>query len=134
MSLKKYMNLNKEKVNKRNRRRARIRAVIGGTADCPRLSVWRSHAHLYAQLIDDGRGITLVSVHSREAAASEQKGKVKGKELSRKVGIGYEVGEKLAAKAKAKKITRAVFDRGGYKYHGRVKAIADGARAGGLEF
>lgn len=118
------------KNKKRQRRRERIRSKIKGTAECPRLSVWRSHLHLYAQLIDDDKGATLISVHSREVKSEEKKGKA----AKKPVEISFVLGEKLAAKAKDKKIKRVVFDRGGYKYHGRVKAVAEGARTGGLEF
>ena len=107
---------------KRTRRHARIRARISGTSTMPRLSVFKSNMHISAQLIDDATGVTLASAHSRE---------VKGKNMMEK---SAQVGESVAQKAVAKKITKAVFDRGGFIYTGNVKALADGARKGGLKF
>ncbi|MBI5794119.1 50S ribosomal protein L18 [Candidatus Uhrbacteria bacterium] len=101
----------------------RTRSRIRGTADCPRLTVKRSLKHIYAQLIDDDRGVTL-------AAASDATAKASGKP----VDVAHAVGTSLAEQAKGKGITHAVFDRGGYRYHGRVAALADGAREGGLNF
>ncbi|GAC1323420.1 MAG: 50S ribosomal protein L18 [Chloroflexota bacterium] len=95
-----------------------------GTAERPRLNIFRSSQHIYVQLIDDAIGTTLVAASSLEAPARTG---AKG-ERARKVG------EIAAERARAKGITRVVFDRGGYLYHGRVKSVADGARAGGLEF
>ncbi len=112
------------KLAKRNKVRGRIRKKISGTADRPRLSVFRSNKQIYAQLIDDVSGHTLVSASSREKG-------VDGK--GAKSEIAKSVGAELAKKAKAAKIDKAVFDRGGYRYHGRVKALADGAREGGLQ-
>ena len=109
---------------KRQIRHARVRAKISGTADRPRLSVFRSNAHITAQLIDDVKGTTLVACSS-VALKLENGGNI---EAATKVGA--ELG-KLAKKAK---ITSVVFDRGGYLYHGRVKALADAARKAGLEF
>lgn len=109
-------------------RHARVRAVVIGTERRPRLSVFRSRTGMTAQLIDDSTGRTLCYVDSREV------GKEKVGDRTTKVSAGYLVGQKLAEKAKAKNITQAVFDRGGYRYHGRVAALAEGARAGGLEF
>jgi large subunit ribosomal protein L18 len=106
----------------RARRHNRIRAKISGTAERPRLVVFRSLNHHYAQLVDDAKGVTL-------ASASDLKMKDgKKSERARKIGLD------LAAKAKEKKITSCIFDRNGYKYHGRIKAIAEGAREGGLQF
>ncbi|MBI4437883.1 50S ribosomal protein L18 [Candidatus Uhrbacteria bacterium] len=99
----------------------RTRSRIRGTAACPRLSVKRSLKHIYAQLIDDARGVTLVSASD---TAVEAKG--------RPVEVAHAVGKRLAEKAVAAGMTQAVFDRGSYRYHGRVAAIADGAREGGL--
>lgn len=104
-------------------RHNRIRSKIQGTAEKPRLVVYRSLLHIYAQLINDEKGVTLV-----ESSDLKMKGKEKPVEKAKKVG------EELAKKATEKKITRAVFDRNGYKYHGRVKALAEGARNGGLNF
>ena len=113
-----------DKQTKQLRRHLRVRAKISGTAERPRLSVFRSNRGLFLQLIDDAAGRTLASALSRELAAK----KLVGLELAQ------ELGKLLAEKAKAKKISQVVFDRGAYKYHGKVKAVADGARAGGLEF
>ena len=112
----------KTKTEQRSRRRKRIRAKISGTADMPRLSVFRSNMNISAQLIDDERGVTLVSSHSKL---------VKGKTQSEKAKA---VGVDIAEKAKAAKITKVVFDRGGYAYTGKVKSVAEGARSAGLVF
>jgi large subunit ribosomal protein L18 len=108
---------------KRSKRRKRIRAKIRGTKDRPRLCVFRSNKHIYAQIIDDEKGITLM--------AASDKG-MTDKEIG--VKRARLVGEMLAKKALKKKIKKVVFDRSGYRYHGRVKALAEGARKGGLEF
>jgi len=105
-------------------RKSRVRSVVSGTAQRPRLSVFRSASHIYAQLIDDSKGTTLAAADSREL-----KGKAAGKTNS-----SGEVGKLIAGKAKEKGISNVVFDRGGYRYMGRVKALADGAREGGLQF
>ena len=110
------------KLEKRTRRHVRIRAKIFGTPEKPRLSVFKSNKHISVQLIDDENAKTLVSVHSRE---------VKGKTMTEKAVL---VGESIAEKAKARKIREVVFDRGGFIYTGNVKAVADGARKGGLKF
>jgi large subunit ribosomal protein L18 len=107
----------------KNRRRARIRRKIFGTAERPRLSVYRSNVHIYAQLIDDLEGHTLVAADSREVEGAGDR-----TDAARKVG------ELIAGKAGEAGIEAAVFDRGGNKYHGRVAALAEGARAGGLKF
>lgn len=111
------------KESRRNKIRARIRGRVTGTAQKPRLSVFRSNKYIYAQLIDDVNGVTLVAASSR--ALTEKAPKVDSSSL---------VGKALAEKAMAAGITEVVFDRGGYLYHGRVKALADGAREGGLKF
>ncbi len=111
----------KMKRNKAARRAHRTRDRIRGTQACPRLNVKRSLRHIYAQLIDDVASRTLVS-------ASDAHVEKKGKPLE----IAHEVGRELASRAKAAGIARAVFDRGGYRYHGRVEALAQGAREGGL--
>lgn len=108
---------------RRTRRQARIRATLSGTAERPRLSVFKSNTTVYAQLIDDTKGATLASSSSAEI-------KSKGKGLER----AMQVGKKIAEKATEKKIKKIVFDRGGYIYTGKIKAVADGAREGGLEF
>lgn len=111
----------------RGRRILRTRAKIDGTADRPRLSVRRSLAHIYAQAIDDRAGTTLAAASDLDLAAKATKGKTKTE-------IAFLVGKALAARAKTKGIERVVFDRRDKKYHGRVKAVADGARDGGLQF
>lgn len=119
----------KTKKEKRERRHLRVRASVAGTALRPRLSVFRSNKHIVAQLINDEIGQTLVSASSAESKGVKNK---KGDFV--KIKQSEEVGQLLAEKAKAKKISQAVFDRGGYRYTGRVKAVAEGARTGGLEF
>jgi len=115
----------KEKKEKRYRRHKRIRSRIFGTTERPRLCVFRSNKHIYAQLIDDKKGHTLISASDLEL---KNVGKLKKKEKA------FEVGKLVAEKAKKKNIKKIVFDRGGYKYHGKVKALAEGAREGGLMF
>lgn len=114
------------KVKRRNKIRSRIRGRVEGTTARPRLSVFRSNKAIYAQIIDDSRGMTLC------AASSAEKGFAETKE--NKVAVASLVGKKLAEKAVAAGITAVVFDRGGYLYHGRVKSLAEGAREGGLQF
>ncbi len=106
-------------------RHKRVRGKISGTAECPRLNVFRSHSHIYAQLIDDVAGVTLVSASTVEKDFKEYGGNKTA---------AHEVGKLLAERAAAKEITEVVFDRGGYIYHGRVQALAEGAREGGLKF
>ncbi len=105
-------------------RRNRIRAKIKGTKERPRLNVFRSLNHIYLQLIDDEKGITIIAANDNELKVKKGKKSDKAKE----------VGKLLAQKALEKKIKKVVFDRAGYKYLGRVKAVAEGAREGGLEF
>jgi large subunit ribosomal protein L18 len=116
------------KLAARLKRRQRIRRKISGNEARPRLSVFRSARHIYVQIIDDGKGQTLV-------AASTLSGEIKGK-LSglKKADAAKEVGKLLAAKAREKGISRVVFDRNGFIYHGRVKAVADSCRENGLKF
>lgn len=109
------------KREKRQKRHRRIRAKVKGTAKCPRLAVFKSNQYIYAQLIDDEKRKTLVSLNDT---------KLKGKKLER----AEKVGEGIAEKAVEKKITKVVFDRSGYKYHGRIKAVAESARKKGLKF
>ena len=110
----------------RYRRHLRVRQRVTGTAERPRLVVFRSLKHIYAQLVDDDRGVVLIGVSDQsEGAAVEGGGKV---------ARGKAAGKLLAEKAKGAGIKSVVFDRAGYRYHGRVKAVADGAREGGLEF
>ncbi len=108
---------------KLNRRHRAIRTRVSGTAERPRLQVFRSLNYVYAQLINDDKGETIL-------AESDRDDKSKKKKAER----AFEVGRRIAEKAKEKKIKKVVFDRKGYLYHGRVKAVADGARKGGLEF
>ncbi len=110
------------------RRHARVRASVKGTATRPRLCVFRSLNHIYAQVIDDTAGHTLVAASTLD---QEVKGELDGKNKSGKSGL---VGMMLAKRALAKGITQVAFDRGGFKYHGRVKALADAARKEGLKF
>jgi len=117
------------KQDKRNRRRNRVRSVIIGTTARPRLNIFRSLKGMYAQIIDDEKNITLVSAHSKMDAKTGEAGERAGK-----VALSYKIGLRIAEKAKEKGIEAVVFDRAGYKFHGRVKAVADGARDGGLQF
>jgi len=112
----------------RIRRHARVRKHVSGTSERPRLDVFRSLRHIAAQIIDDTQGRTLVAASTTEA---EIRGRVAGMKKSEQARI---VGEILAQRAVARGIKQVVFDRGGYMYHGRVKSLADGARAAGLEF
>jgi len=112
----------------RARRHRRVRVHVTGTAERPRLNVFRSLVNIYAQVIDDERGTTLVSASTLDAGLREQ---VAGKKPVEQAKL---VGTAVAARARERGITQVVFDRGGYKYHGRVQALADGAREGGLEF
>ena len=109
----------------RIRRHVRVRKNISGTTERPRLNVFRSAKHIYAQIIDDTKGVTLVSASSLDKGFSANGGNVAG---------AKEVGKAVAEKAVAAGIKTVVFDRGGYVYHGRVAALAEGAREGGLEF
>ena len=111
------------KLEKRNRIKRRVRGKISGSAELPRLSVYKSNKEIYAQLIDDKDGKTLAAASSRALNAK-----------GTKVEISTEVGKAIAEKAKAVGIENIVFDRNGFVYHGRVKALADGAREGGLKF
>jgi large subunit ribosomal protein L18 len=115
-----------EKRKKRKIRHIRVRAKIKGTAEKPRFSVFRSNKHVFLQLINDAEGETLVSVSDTKADK-----KILSLPKTERARLA---GKKLAEKAKDKKIKKAVFDRGGYIYHGRIKAAAEGAREGGLKF
>ena len=110
------------------KKRRRIRKKISGSSDCPRLSVYRSEKHIYGQLIDDEAGKTVLSCSS---VAKDLKAGLSGKNA---VEVAEAVGQALAEKAQAAGISRVVFDRGGRRYAGRVKALADGARSKGLQF
>lgn len=113
------------KVEKRQKIKRRVRRNIFGTETKPRLSVYRSNKEIYAQIIDDNNGVTLASASSREKGVSVE---------GTKSEVSASVGKALAAKAVAKGIETVVFDRNGFVYHGRIKALADGAREGGLKF
>ena len=115
----------KDKNAQRIKRHARVRAKISGTTERPRLAVYRSNANIYAQIIDDVNGVTLVSANTLEKGFEGATGNA---EAAKKVGLI------LAERALAKGIDVVVFDRGGYLYHGRVAALAEGAREGGLKF
>ena len=117
------MDNHKVKKQKQIRRHAKVRSQINGTAERPRFSVFRSNKGMFLQLIDDLSGKTLVSVSNKDA-----------KKTGTKTELSFALGKLIAEKAKAEKITTVVFDRSSYKYHGRVKAVADGAREGGLVF
>ena len=120
------MDLQKTKKRRQLRRRRHVRSKIVGTAERPRLTVFRSSKHIYAQLIDDIKGVTLCAASSRgKDSGVKYGGNLKGSEV---------VGQKLAEAALAKGIKLAAFDRGHYRYHGRIKALADAARKGGLQF
>lgn len=122
------MNSQKLKKNRQLRRRNHVRRLVRGTADRPRLTVFRSSKHIYAQLINDDDGLTLASASSQAATIKTEVpygGNTKAAEI---------VGKALAKAALEKGISKVAFDRGHYRYHGRIKALADGARAGGLQF
>jgi large subunit ribosomal protein L18 len=118
-----------ERLERRLRIRDKVRRKVHGTPECPRLSVYRSLNHIYAQIIDDTTGKTLVATSTLSKVVREQLQGVKGK-----ISRGKLVGLTAAKKALEKNIKEVVFDRGGFLYHGRVKAVADGAREGGLKF
>jgi len=125
-----------EKKEIRSRIHDRIRRKLRGTAERPRLAVFRSVAHIYAQVIDDAEGRTLVAASSVDKGAKPAKA-AKGRKTSTSggnVAAAKAIGKLVAERAKEKGITQVVFDRGGYQYHGRIKALADAARAAGLEF
>jgi large subunit ribosomal protein L18 len=119
------------KTEKRFRRHNRIRQRVMGAVGCPRLAVFRSAKHISAQFIDDDAGKTLLAVYDTQIKSAQIKSK---KETGHKVAVASAVGTMLAEQAKAKGITKVVFDRAGYRYHGRIKALAEAARAGGLIF
>ena len=122
------MDHQKAKHKRQLRRRHHVRRKIVGTAERPRLSVFRSSKHIYAQLIDDLQGVTIA------AASSRAVGMLSGMPNGGNIKAASLVGQKLAETAKGKGISKAAFDRGHYRYHGRVKALADAAREGGLQF
>ena len=115
------------KTFRRNRIRQRIKKVVSGTSDYPRLSVFRSNKEIYCQLIDDVNGKTIVQTSSRDKSIADLK-------LKSNIEISFNVGKSVAELALKKGIDKIKFDRGGYLYHGRGKSLADGAREGGLKF
>ncbi|MDA7694400.1 50S ribosomal protein L18 [Flavobacteriaceae bacterium] len=115
------------KLERRNRIRNRIRKIVSGTSSTPRLSVYRSNKEIYAQLIDDQTGKTIAAASSRDKDIAEEK-------TSNKIEVASTVGKRIGALATKAGISEIKFDRSGYLYHGRVKALADGAREGGLKF
>ncbi len=114
-----------DRKSERARRHARVRTKISGTTECPRLAVSKSNKNIIAQIIDDTKGETLCYVSTMDSSIKTKKSNIKAAE---------EVGKEIAKKAKAKKINQVVFDRGGYIYHGAVKALAEAAREAGLDF
>ena len=121
------MSEQKRRIHRRSRHR-RLRKRVVGTPERPRLNVFRSLRHIYAQIIDDERGHTLVAASTVETGVQDR---IAGMEKTAQAGV---VGQVLAQRARAAGVARVVFDRGGYKYHGRVKALAEAARKGGLAF
>ncbi len=113
---------------RRERRQGRVRAKISGTAERPRLNVFRSSRHIFAQLIDDTKGYTVAA-----ASTLDEEVRANAKQWDKKAEA-KQVGKLLAQRALAKGLKQVVFDRGGYQYHGRVKSLAEGSREGGLEF
>ena len=109
-------------------RHLRVRKRVSGSPQCPRLCVFRSLRHIYAQVIDDAKGSTLVSASSLETSGND------GSPSNPKLAVAAAVGKLVAERALANGITKVVFDRGGYKFHGRVKALAEASREGGLQF
>lgn len=139
----KIRNKTNHKLQRKADRHRRVRAKVSGTAAAPRLCVFRSNRHILAQLIDDDKRVTLavcsdLEKGGRKAAVKKtvtvEKTKAGAVELTGKQASAFEVGEAIAKKAQELKTKKVVFDRGGYRYHGRVKSLADGARKGGLEF
>ncbi len=114
-----------DRAEARARRQRRVRNKISGTPDCPRLNVFRSSKHIYAQIIDDVNGVTIASASTLDKSFEENGG---NKDAARKIG------KAVAENAMAKGVTKVVFDRAGYLYHGRVQELAEGAREGGLKF
>lgn len=125
----------KKKVIARQRRQRRVRAKVAGTAERPRLSVYRSAGHIYAQLIDDSAGKTLAAANDLKMdKKAKDKAAKEAKDRSAKSAVAFVIGQEIAAKAKKAGLSKVVFDRNGFAYAGRVAAVAEGAREGGLEF
>jgi len=121
--------ITKKKIEHRKRLKKHIRLELSGTTERPRLTVYRSLKHVYAQIVDDSAGKTLLSVSDLSKDLRDQFKEIKGQ-----IAVGKMVGQLAAKKALAMKITQVVFDRNGFRYHGVVKAMAEGAREGGLKF
>lgn len=115
------------KIEKRNRRKARVRSRVVGTTERPRLSIFRSLKSMYVQIIDDSKAVTIVGLRSNVSKSADE-----GK--TQKVSDAFKLGKQIAEKSIALGVKKVVFDRAGYAYHGRVKAVAEGAREAGLEF
>ena len=122
------MNRSQARTEARDKVRRRVRQRVRGAQERPRLAVYKSGRHIYAQVIDDGSGSTLAHASSLDAGLRKESAKGASRDAAGKVGV------LVAERAKKAGVTRVVFDRGGYRYHGRVKALADAARQGGLEF
>ncbi|MDY6823571.1 MAG: 50S ribosomal protein L18 [Thermodesulfobacteriota bacterium] len=124
------MSSSKSKYQLRQKRRTRIRKKIHGTSDCPRLSIFKSSKHIYAQIIDDSQGVTFATASTTEKSVRDDES-LAGK---KKAELAAEVGALVGNRAIEKGIKQVVFDRGGFLYHGRVKAVSEGARKAGLKF
>jgi len=122
------MNRSQARTEARSRIRIRVRQKVRGASERPRLAVYKSGRHIYAQVVDDGKGATLAHASSLDPGLRKETAKGGSREAAGKVGA------LVAERAKKAGVTKVVFDRGGYRYHGRVKALADAARSGGLEF
>ena len=122
-----------KKTYTRVRRHMRVRNKVQGSGERPRACVFRSNTHIYAQIIDDDTGNTIASASSLKIDPKSVKSSDKKKKTSKKIALAHEVGKQLAAAAKEKGVSKVSFDRGGYIYHGRVAAVAEGLRSGGLE-
>ena len=124
--------MRRDKTTARLRRKKSIRKAMSGTPECPRLSVFRSNLHIYAQVIDDISGKTIISASSNSNEVEEA---LKTAEASKgKIGVAFVLGQILGKRAEEANIEKVVFDRNGYLYHGRVKALADGVRKAGIKF
>lgn len=123
--------LSKIKLQKKQQRHRRVRAKVKGTAERPRLSIFKSNKYIYAQIINDELGVTLIQAQDLNEKTIKS---IESDESKGKISEAYKVGQLIAKRALEKGIEKIVFDRGGYKYFGRIKAIADGARKGGLKF
>lgn len=125
------MTIKSTKRELRKRRHARVRSRMQGTATCPRVSVFKSAQHIFVQVIDDSKHMTLIGLG--DFGPKTKMGASASKELTAKISSAFAIGEKVAAELKKQKIEKVVFDRGGFKYHGRIKAVADGLRSVGIK-